>query len=173
MTVNVPIGNNMSRWHVCQYFFPARDFISPQGEPPWGRTSASRGHFAVLSSSCGRWSRHGREVLLGKQDLSLMNVHERELEFKLQWRKVFMQQATFASGTLFGEGLGHECPRDHHQFTLPPALVTLLSQFDGPVLFVVRPSGGNSACQTMNIQPIFRLKPGLQANLEQSNLMFH
>ena len=55
-----------------------------------------------------------------------MNVHERELEFKLQWRKVFMQQATFASSTLFGEGLGHECPRYHHQFTLPPALVTLL-----------------------------------------------
>lgn len=90
MTVNVPIGNNMSRWHVCQCFFPARDFISPQAEPPWRRTSASRGHFAVLSSSCGRWSRRGREVLLGKQDLSLMNVHERELEFKLQWRKVFM-----------------------------------------------------------------------------------
>ncbi len=41
-------------------------------------------------------------------------------------------------------------------------------EFDGPVLFVVQPSGGNLAWQTMNIQPIFRLKPGLQANLEQS-----
>ena len=46
-------------------------------------------------------------------------------------------------------------------------------EFDGPVLFVVRLSGRNAACQTMNIQPIFRLKPGIQANLEQSNLMLH
>ncbi len=72
-----------------------------------------------------------------------MNVHERELEFQLQWRKVFLQQATFASGTLFGEGLGHECPRYIHQFTLPPTLVTLLYEFEAPVLFVVPPSGGN------------------------------
>ncbi len=34
-----------------------------------GRTSAPRRRVAVLSTSTRRWSRRGREVLLGKQDL--------------------------------------------------------------------------------------------------------
>ena len=34
-----------------------------------GRTSAPRRRVAVLSTATGRWSRRGREVLLGKQDL--------------------------------------------------------------------------------------------------------
>ena len=34
-----------------------------------GRTSAPRRRLAVLSTATRRWSRRGREVLLGKQDL--------------------------------------------------------------------------------------------------------
>ena len=34
-----------------------------------GRTSAPRRHVAALSTANRRWSRQGREVLLGKQDL--------------------------------------------------------------------------------------------------------
>gem|GEM_PF-3079575 len=34
-----------------------------------GRTSAPRRRVAVLSNATRRWSRRGREVLLGKQDL--------------------------------------------------------------------------------------------------------
>ena len=34
-----------------------------------GRTSAPRRRVAVLSTATRRWSRRGREVLLGKQDL--------------------------------------------------------------------------------------------------------
>ena len=34
-----------------------------------GGTSAPRRRMAVLSTSNRRWSRRGREVLLGKQDL--------------------------------------------------------------------------------------------------------
>ena len=34
-----------------------------------GRTSAPRRRVAVLSTAIRRWSRRGREVLLGKQDL--------------------------------------------------------------------------------------------------------
>ena len=34
-----------------------------------GRMSALRRRVALLSASSGRWSRRGREVLLGKQDL--------------------------------------------------------------------------------------------------------
>ena len=41
--------------------------------------------------------------------------------------------------------------------------------FDCPTLFAVPPSGGNSACPAMNIQPIFQRKPGRQANRGQSN----
>ena len=33
MTENVPIGNKMSDWLVRHAVFPARDFLSPQGEP--------------------------------------------------------------------------------------------------------------------------------------------
>ncbi len=34
-----------------------------------GRTSAARSRVVVLSTATRRWSRRGREVLLGKQDL--------------------------------------------------------------------------------------------------------
>ncbi len=42
-----------------------------------GRTSAPRRHVAVLSTATRRWSRRGREVLLGKQDVDLAIASKR------------------------------------------------------------------------------------------------
>ncbi|MBM4077402.1 MAG: hypothetical protein FJ267_17375 [Planctomycetes bacterium] len=41
--------------------------------------------------------------------------------------------------------------------------------FDYPILFVVPPLGGSSACPVVRIHHLFRLKPGLQADSGQSN----
>ena len=48
-------------------FLPERTFAVKRNVV--GRTSAPRRRVAVLSTATRRWSRRGREVLLGKQDL--------------------------------------------------------------------------------------------------------
>ena len=49
------------------YFLPERTFAGRRNAVD--RTSAPRRRIAVLSTATRRWSRRGREVLLGDQDL--------------------------------------------------------------------------------------------------------
>ncbi len=46
-----------------------RKGLSPQGELPWEAHPLHVAAWLFLATQSGRWSRRGREVLLGKQDL--------------------------------------------------------------------------------------------------------
>ena len=81
-----------------------------------------------------------------------------------RWTRRFLPRLASLAGTKSVHAGGS---RSQHRICGPSSANT--PYFDCPILFVVPPLGGNLACQTMNIQPIFRLKPGLQANLGQSN----
>ena len=60
-------GVNGAVLDFCRSFLPERTFAVRR--TAMGRTSAPRRRVAVLSTATRRWSRRGREVLLGKQDL--------------------------------------------------------------------------------------------------------
>ncbi len=69
-----------------------------------GRTSAPRRLVAVLSTVTRRWSRRGREVLLGKQDLPKSAIAPAAAGLRCRWTLLqsvatMMRQETRASST--------------------------------------------------------------------------